>query len=174
VSSPVLYHFSEDPSIARFEPRVSLAYPSHPPAVWAIDAAHAPLYWFPRECPRVAVWARNDGERRAFRPRFHTTADRLHALELVWLDRMRTATMYRYELPPTSFRPWADASGHHIADASVEPLAVTALDDLIALHVEANIELRLVPSLWPLIDEVTEDEFDFSIVRKHNAAHRLT
>jgi hypothetical protein len=174
VNPQVLHHFSHDPSIARFEPRVSLANPTHPPAVWAVDADHAPLYWFPRECPRVAVWPRHDGERPAFRHRFQTTAHRLHAVELGWLERMSTTTLYRYDLPPASFRPWADASGHYIADATVEPLAVTVFDDLLAVHVEANIELRLVPSLWPLIDEVTEDEFDFNIVRKHNAAHRLS
>jgi hypothetical protein len=174
MSPQPLYHFSEEQAITRFEPRVSLANPTQPPAVWAIDAEHAPLYWFPRECPRVSVWSRNDGERRAFRHRFQTTADRLHAIELGWLDRMRTTTLYRYDLPPASFRPWGDVSGQYIADATVEPLAVTVFDDLLSGHVEANIELRLVPSLWPLIDEVTEDEFDFSIVRKHNAAHRLT
>jgi hypothetical protein len=174
VNPQVLHHFSEDASIELFEPRVSIANPNQPPAVWAIDAEHAPLYWFPRECPRVAVWSRTDGERRALRRRFQTTAGRLHALELAWLERMRTTTLYRYDLPPASFRQWGDVTGQYIADAAVEPVGVTVFDDLLAVHVEANIELRVVPSLWPLIDEVTEDEFDFSIVRKHNAAHRLS
>ena len=52
-----LLHFSEDPSITRFTPHVPATNPGQAPAVWAIDAAHAPVYWFPRDCPRGAVWA---------------------------------------------------------------------------------------------------------------------
>ena len=51
-----LYHFSEDPSIERFVPHVPVTNLQHAPAVWAIDAEHSPLYWFPRDCPRAAVW----------------------------------------------------------------------------------------------------------------------
>ena len=47
-----LYHFSEDPSIERSAPHVPSSNPTQAPAVWAIDEDHAPLYWFPRDCPR--------------------------------------------------------------------------------------------------------------------------
>ena len=46
-----LYHFSEDPSIAQFEPRTATAGAAHEKLVWAVDAEHADLYLFPRECP---------------------------------------------------------------------------------------------------------------------------
>jgi hypothetical protein len=170
---PYVYHFSEDPNIERLVPHVPPTNPSHPPAVWAIDADHAPLYWFPRDCPRIAVWPSNEAERQVFRQRFHTTSDRLHAIELAWLDRMRSATIYRYDLPADTFEPWVEAGGQFVSDVAVEPLGMTRLDDLLGTHATAGVELRLVVSLWPLIDEVTSDEFEFSIVRKHNAAHRL-
>jgi hypothetical protein len=48
-----LCHFSEDPTITTFTPRPSRLERD---CVWAIDEAHAPLYWFPCECPRVAAW----------------------------------------------------------------------------------------------------------------------
>ena len=57
VEQSVLFHYSEDPGIVRFEPHVPRTNPDVPAAVWAIDEARAPLYWFPRDCPRVTVWA---------------------------------------------------------------------------------------------------------------------
>ena len=37
-------------------------------------------------------------------------------------------------------------------------------------HVEAGIELRLVPSLWPLHGLAVSDRWGYSIVRMRNAA----
>ncbi|MGV3489112.1 MAG: DUF6886 family protein [Tuberibacillus sp.] len=43
-------------NITHFEPRQPQSFPDQPPLVWAIDEEHAPLYFFPRDCPRVAFW----------------------------------------------------------------------------------------------------------------------
>ena len=59
-----LFHFSDDPDIAQFEPRpvrVPVERPAgrewlNGPLVWAIDDWHQPLYLFPRECPRILLW----------------------------------------------------------------------------------------------------------------------
>lgn len=55
-----LYHVGEEPDIRAFVPR-PLPEASRAgregvdgPLVWAIDEAHAPLYDFPRDCPRIA------------------------------------------------------------------------------------------------------------------------
>ncbi len=168
----ILYHFSEDPAIARFVPHVPNSNPTHPPAVWAIDADHAPLYWFPRDCPRVTAWPRTPDERAAFESAFSTTAVRLHAIEASWLDRMHTTRLYRYDLPAARFAPWAEASGQWIATEVVAPLAVHPVGDLLGAHVAAGIELRIVPSLWPLRDLAVEGPWDFSIVRMANAQPR--
>jgi hypothetical protein len=168
----LVHHFSEDPSIEWFEPHVPATNPDHPPAVWAIDAAHAPLYWFPRDCPRVTVWPRDAAERVAFEAAWSTTAVRVHAIALDWLERMRTTTLHRYDFDRSEFSPWPDASGQWVADHPVRPVAVTALGDLLAMHAAAGIELRLVPSLWPLHDAARSDRWDFSIVRMRNAPPR--
>ncbi len=167
-----LFHFSEDPTIERFVPHVPQSNPDHPPAVWAIDGSHAPLYWFPRNCPRVTAWPRADTERVAFRTAFATVADRVHAIESAWLDVMRTITLYRYRFDSHLFRRWPEASGQWISDATVEPVAVEPVGDLLALHAAAGIELRIVPSLWPLHDLAMSDRWDFSIVRMRNAQPR--
>jgi hypothetical protein len=172
VAPDVLFHFSEDPTITRFVPHVPRTNPDHPPAVWAIDAAHAPLYWFPRECPRVTVWPRNADEAADFRQVFGTDAPRVHAFEAGWLDRVRTADVHRYEFSAADFAPWQLASGQWIADHEVEPLSISPVGDLLEAHVRAGIELRIVPSLWPLHDLAFSDRWDFSMVRMANATAR--
>jgi hypothetical protein len=172
VGTDVLFHFSEDPAIARFVPHVPRTNPEHAPAVWAIDAAHAPLYWFPRDCPRVTAWPRNHVEAADFRRAFATDAHRVHAIEAGWLDRMRTADVHRYEFDARDFSPWVSASGQWISHNIVEPRSIAPVGDLLEAHARANIELRIVPSLWPLHELVVSDRWDFSIVRMSNAAPR--
>jgi len=173
VTPSVLYHFSEDPTIERFVPHVPKTNPAHRAAVWAIDQERAPLYWFPRECPRVTIWPFDDGGLAAFRSRFTTAARRLHAIEFEWLERMRNAKVYRYEFDADGFEPWKQANGQWITDREVVPSAVEPVGDLLDAHHRAGIELRLAPSLWPLRDAAVEGEFDFSLVRMHNARPRL-
>jgi hypothetical protein len=173
----VLFHFSEDSSIGRFVPHVPRTNPEHAPAVWAIDEAHAPLYWFPRDCPRVTAWPRTDAEASAFREAFATDARRIHAIELAWLDRMRSTRLFCYAFDEADFRPWELASGQWICEHEVDPVTVTPVGDLLDAHVRADIELRLLPSLWPLHDVVVGDaheplRWDFSIVRIANAQSR--
>lgn len=165
-----VFHFSEDSSIQRFEPHVPATNPEQPASVWAIDAEHAPLYWFPRHCPRVATWPRNAQERVRFQEAFHTTADRIHAVELRWLPDIAAATLFRYRFDATAFRPWPEASGQWISDVPVEPIEVEPIDDLLGRHIDAAIELRAVPDLHPLRDLAITGPWDFSIVRLRNAA----
>ena len=51
-----LWHFSEDPDLLEFQPRAPRASPDSAALVWAVDTRHAPLFWFPRECPRGCIW----------------------------------------------------------------------------------------------------------------------
>ncbi len=133
--------------------------------VWAIDADHAPLYWFPRDCPRVTAWPRNIIEQDHFREAFCTVAERVHAIEFRWLPVLGSTALYRYRFDGASFRQWTEAAGQWVSDVAVEPLEVERLDDLIGCHVAAGIELRAVANLWPLGDLAVAGPRDFSIVR---------
>jgi len=165
-----LWHFSEDPTITRFVPHVPATNPTQPPAVWAIDAAHAPVYWFPRDCPRGAVWADTNEELRVLQRTFATAASRVQATELAWLDRVRTVQLYVYELDPASFEPWPDADGQWVAHVAVEPLRVRPVGDLLALHASAGIELRFVPDVLAFWEVVLASGLPFSGVRLRNAS----
>jgi hypothetical protein len=161
----VLLHFSEDPSISRFEPHVPRTNPAAAAAVWAVDPAHAPLYWFPRDCPRVAVWANNAEQQERLGRRFATGASRVQAAPLAWLDAIGGCRLYEYQFEPTPFAPWADAEGQWVALSRVISASVEPVGDLLDRHVAAGVEVRLVADLAPLRAAVVVANLPFSIVR---------
>ncbi len=156
---PALWHVSEDATIERFVPLEEL--------VWAIDTRHLPLYWFPRDCPRATFWATSetsdddverwlDGDR----------TRRVHVIESVWLERMRTTRVVAYRLPESGFEP---EDRFWVTRETVEPLELVELGDLLARHADARIELRVAPALYPLWDSVVASTLDFSGIRLRNA-----
>jgi hypothetical protein len=172
-----LFHFSDDPAIARFTPR-SVRVPSvrpegrawlNGPLVWAIDEAHQPLYLFPRECPRILLWPlptttvedreRWWGER---------TCRMIAHIEWAWFERLNTARLVRYALPSDVFEDLHDA-GMWVAKTAVEPTGARTLDDLPAALAEQGVELRLMDSLTAL-REVWDTSLHVSGVRLRNAA----
>lgn len=165
----VVYHYSEDGSIRRFAPHVPPSNPSHPPAVWALDEAHAPLYWFPRHCPRISVWAYDDDQQKRLSAIFHTEASRICAAETSWIEAMRQARVYEYQFDGRLFAPWAEADGQYISGEVVEPTHVEARDDLLALHAAHDVELRFTPRLGTLMDAMLASELPFSFVRIRDA-----
>ncbi len=80
--------------------------------------------------------------------------------------------MYRYTFDASAFRPSHDANGQWISDTAIEPVDVQPVGDLLDLHATAGIELRAVPSLWPLRDLAVSHRWEYSIVRLHNARPR--
>lgn len=165
----MLFHFSEDSSIAVFLPHVPRSNPLVGPAVWAIDLEHSPLYWFPRECPRVTAWPRNDEEAEAFRAAFETTSHRVHVMEAAWAERMQSCRLFRYSFDPALFEPWPDAEGQYIAKTAVTPTSVEEVGNLFEAHEQAKIDLRLVTTLTTWKARAQQGPWSFSIVRFHNA-----
>ena len=162
-----LWHVSENPTIERFEPHVSATAASGDARVWAVDTRHLPLYWFPRECPRGTFWAtshttREDAE-------LLGSASRVHIVETAWLERMHNAHVVAYRVPEATFTPDGEVGGYWLSRASVEPLDLVELGDLVARHEAAGIVLRSVPSLWPIWNRVIASSLEFSGIRLHNA-----
>jgi hypothetical protein len=143
------------------------------PFVWAVDQTHAPSYWFPRDCPRVCCWAAGSQVERTNSLLTLGGSKRLHALELDWLKRFRHCQLYIYEFDSAPFVLQVPDAGYWVARVNIVPLAVKPVGDLLARHVEAGIELRIVKNLWPLIDAVVASGLEFSIIRKANAQPRI-
>jgi hypothetical protein len=154
-----LFHFSEDPHIEVFVPR-PVRIPSergpgrewlNGPLVRAVDGPRSPMYFFPRDCPRILLW------RLA-----HTTdadlerwwgGDRrrrmLAHVEQKWLDLIGSTPIFRYIFPTEPFEDLHDA-GMWVSRSTVTPLAVEPVGDLLAALEAADVELRVLPDLTSL------------------------
>jgi hypothetical protein len=165
-----LWHFSEDPSIDRFVPRARVGNPGEQPLVWAIDTRHAPMFWFPRDCPRGCIWPVSSTTPED-RERFfgQSAAGRVHVMEGGWLERMRECRLHAYRLPSAAFRPH-QVGGYWVADEPVDPIERVVVDDLLGRHAEAGIELRITPSIWPFWRRVADSTVEFSGSRLRNSA----
>ncbi len=130
-----LWHYSEDPGITRFLPHVPATNPDQPPMVWTIDEVHAPLLWFPRDCPRITFWSDDGSPADRLGP---TTASRVHAMEPGWVERMRACRLFVYRFAVDGFRPWPDADGYWVADDERAALDVAPVGDLFELHRRAR------------------------------------
>jgi hypothetical protein len=164
---------SDDPAIARFVPHRAPTALSDEPLVWAIDTRHLPLYWFPRDCPRCTFWASDattDGDVDAF---LRGDRDRrVHVIEDGWQERVRTARLFVYAMPPDTFVEDADTAGYWTSGAAVVANGVSILDALVDRHAAAGIELRAERNLWPLWDRVVSSTLAFSGIRLRNALAR--
>jgi hypothetical protein len=167
----VLYHFREEPSITVFHPRTPLARPEVEPMVWAIDDARAPMYYFPRECPRACFWP---GERTTDDDRERwfggVSARMVIAIESAWLERLRTTTLYRYAMPEATFRPNDVTAGHFVSRESVVPVSIEPVGDLLVALIASDVELRITPRLPELWQRVIASTLDYSGTRLRNAA----
>jgi RimJ/RimL family protein N-acetyltransferase len=177
MTGPRLFHFSEDPRIEVFEPRpVAVPAERRPgfewlngPLVWAIDEARQPMYFFPRDCPRVLLWKR-PGTTSADLDRWWRgdRSKRMQAhIEAGWLERLRDARIYRYEFDPATFEDLDDA-GMWVSRRPVRPLSVEPVGDLESAMAAADVELHVMADLLPL-KGVWDSSLHASGIRLRNA-----
>lgn len=166
-----LYHFSEESDIAIFKPRKLDTRKLEPAMVWAIDEFHAPHYYFPRDCPRVCIWPKEDTTDADLQWFFgHSGTNRIVAIETGWYERMKMAVIYRYRFNADSFNSHTPDAGYYTSLHTVEPLAVDRLDGLPERILALGIELRITPSLRPLQAVIPSLTVNFSMIRMKNAA----
>ncbi|MDP1792827.1 MAG: hypothetical protein Q8K63_01715 [Acidimicrobiales bacterium] len=157
-----LYHFSEDPTIEAFVPRIAPTQQVEGAFVWAVDTRREPTYWFPRDCPRATWWNADD------------TGHRTHAIQWNWLDRFLATDVYVYRLDAATFRRTedvfgADGRGFWVTEETVEPIDVSPVGPLLDKHRGAGIEFRVVPDLKALwADVIATPGLDFSGIRLGN------
>lgn len=168
-----LFHVSEIPHIARFDPRPVKAFDSRVSgvAVWAIGEKHLPNYLVPRDCPRVTYVcdARTSAEDRRyfFGP---SKAKRIIAIEPRWLQRAMAQAIYLYEMPPDTFECIDAHAGHFISRRSVKPIDVREISNPLAEMLNHDVELRVVRDLLALQEAVGKSTLSFSSTKLQNAA----
>ena len=165
-----LWHYSEDASLGQFQPRAPADDQAAQPLVWAVDTRHAPMFWFPRDCPRGCIWpvsTTTPQDREWFFG--DSAATRIHVVEADWLARMQACSLYAYRLPAGRFRPH-EVGGYWVSDEPAEAVEQVVIDDLIGRHARAGIELRITPSIWPFWRRVASSTVEYSGSRLRNAA----
>lgn len=159
-----LFHFSDDPSIEVFEPRpVEVPAQRGPglewlngPLVWAVSKERQAAYMFPRDCPRILLWPINgtstaDDVAAWWGP---STSSMLAYVEAAWLDRLRTGSIQRYELPAETFErlPGEAEDWMWVSRSPVTPIHRDAFSDIPGALESLGVELRAVETLSPLRD----------------------
>jgi hypothetical protein len=164
-----LYHVSDEPCVARFDPRPAPSGPDIGNVVWAISESHLVNYLLPRDCPRV-TFAASAQTSEADRRRFGITTDaRVVVIEQSWWDRVNASTVHVYEMPTAGFTLHDEDAGYWISREAVRPLSEFAVTELPSAIASRNTELRVVDRLRPLHDAVVDSSLSFSIIRIRNA-----
>jgi hypothetical protein len=144
-------------------------HPDSEPLVYAIDAWHAPLYYLPRDCPRVCFWNLPTTTPDDFERFFATVSGRMAiAIETGWLARVRNTPLYQDVFDAAPFFPTYD-HGVYLSRETVTPLRVEPVGDLLERLAESEVELRLCPSLVPLGERIIQTSLHYSLIRMRNA-----
>ena len=157
---PRLFHFSDDPSIETFVPRPVRTPSARPPGqdwlngplVWAVTEERQATYLFPRDCPRILLWP-TPRTTEADRERWwgDRTCRMIAHVEWAWLERIRTATLHRYEFATDAFEP-VDGDWTWVSRDSVRPVASAPCGNLLGALAAEDVELRVMERLTPLRD----------------------
>lgn len=172
-----LFHVSEEPNIARFEPRPPPGGDDMPvvwPVVWAIDEAHLANYLLPRDCPRVTYAAGAMTTKDDIEGFFDgSAATRILVIEQDWMPRILDAALHVYDMPPQSFALIDKSAGYYVSRHAVEPLGMRTVRNPVGEILERGCEIRAVPDLHPIRDNVAASSLDYSIIRMRNARRPL-
>lgn len=170
-----LFHASEQPDIAVFEPRPPPAPGAviRSPVVRAVDESHLANYLVPRDCPRVAfrpaaTTSPDDRER------FFGSGGALHvvAIDAAWFERAVASVLWVYEFSPGPFVCGDATAGYFVATTAVARIGCRRLDNPLAELVARGAELRIVQDLTGLAATVAASSLAFSCIRMRNAARR--
>jgi hypothetical protein len=167
----MLFHVSEQAGIERFEPRWSESAGQE--LVWAVDSDRLRNYLLPRECPRVTYYA-GPQTVNADVEQFLGKSKTVVAIESGWFERVTSCRLFCYHLPRDTFECIDECAGYFVSSQPVVPTRVEVFDNLIFELLQRDVELRFVPSLWPLHDAVVASTLQFSIIRMRNAQPRST
>ena len=167
----VLFHFSEDADIQEFRPRRSRPLPGYPEGrdvVWGIDEYHAPVYFFPRDCPRIVLWALERSTRADIDRWMGVPEPRMAAfIEERWLPTLDSCRLYRYSFDPNGFEDVGD-HGVHVCTSTLRPISVERVGPLLEQLDNAGVRLKSLESLQFLAGSIGST-LHFSGVRLPNA-----
>ncbi len=171
-----VYHVSDQDDLTRFAPRPVVAGHStgvSGAAVWAVDDDHLHAYLLPRDCPRLACYAKPDSDpadvARIMGP---SGARYLVVIEARWLAAAQHTPLTIYTFDGRPFRCVDAGAGYWTSDQPVTPTRHETLANPLQEMLSRDVELRIVDSLWPLRDAILASTLQFSFIRMRNARPR--
>jgi len=163
-----LFHFSDRGDIAVFEPRPPERHPEAESFVYAINSWHAPLYLFPRDCPRIGVWPVEttlDKDISAFRD---LTSARMRLLIDSSFERSwREKELFRYEFDPADGFIDCQDHGVWVSRSVVAAQSVVRLTNLPSCIEDEGIQVEIVASLA----ESASEFYDFEAKQFRTSLH---
>jgi len=170
-----LFHVSEEKNIKVFEPRI----PSRKDldqskgVVWAISEERLMNFLTPRNCPRVVYHKRSDStleDTQKYMGKRDLNA--VMAIEYKWFKEMINTKLYIYEFDTENFEIQDENAGYYISYETENPINVVEIDDLFQELFNRNVEVRLVPSIWYIFDDIKESSLGYSMCRMGFAQER--
>jgi hypothetical protein len=167
----LLYHFSEDPNIRIFEPRIIDSQEQKTPLVWAVDEEHSINYHFPRECPRI-IYCRTNETTEEDKIKFfgNTISSKIITIENEWIEKINDIVLYKYIFEDKTFELNDIIAGYYVSKKTVKPIKIEKMRNLFLELKETNVEIRITPNLYPLRNEILKSNLNnYSIIRFRNA-----
>jgi len=163
-----LFHLSEDRHINLFNPLPASFYPGviMRDVVFAVNDKMQHNYLLPRNCPRVSFYdgpQTTDSDRHQFLE--NSTARFVVCVESSWINEIQRTTLFRYEFPSDSFTLLDECAGYFISHVPVTPIRVTPIYNLMEEMLRRDVELRFMPSIIELGEEVTRSTLNYSLIR---------
>jgi len=170
-----LFHVSEEKDIKMFEPRIPYRkdLDQNKGLVWAISDERLMNFLTPRNCPRVVYHKIGDSTLEDIEKYIgKRDLNAVMAIEQKWFKKMLNSKLYIYEFGIKNFELQDENAGYYVSSKIEIPINVIEIDDLFHELFKRNVEVRLVPSLWYLFDEIKESSLGYSMCRMGFAQER--
>ncbi len=163
-SNQYLFHISEEPDIAQFEPRPDKFGNNK---IWAISATRVQNYLFPRDCPRIAIWA-NESTDNVDRQKL-SNSNYVIAIEHRWLTRLKNTKLYAYTFDSNGFDSEDENAGYFTATSSQTPIKKLEIGNPIEQLNKLGAHLETPTELHKFREMVLASTFAYSMIRMRNA-----
>lgn len=170
-----LFHVSEEKDIKFFKPRIPYRkdLDQSKGLVWTISEERLMNFLTPRNCPRVVYHKRSDSNSEDIEKYMgKRDLNAVMAIEQKWYKEMMNSKLYIYEFDTENFELQDENAGYYVSSQTETPINVIEIDNLFQELFKRNVEVRLVPSLWYVFDEIKESTLGYSMCRMRFAQER--
>lgn len=164
IEQNTLYHVSETPDIECFSPR-----PANDgrEKVWAIQGKRLQNYLFPRDCPRICIWANSAT---TAQDQILLNGAKTHiTIEERWRDICAQTTLYIYEFAPDQFELEDQNAGYMTSQAETAAIKMHKLAWGEIDFAQLDTRLSFAKNLPPWRDKVLGTSLAYSMIRMRNA-----